>query len=190
MTSASSEWAQWIFSKITFLKSVRSNEKIEVCQSFLEEIFTKSLHRGGVRVHIEIYDWQLCLLGPSRYVYGVRNLVSNTPIINLFFQQTLDAPSDQSNNSSLTRYDQDHHRIRKRREKSTIILVSIVLIFLLCHMFRFSLKVCIFLPVTGSPPLTRLGPEKNRVKGKPCYRRSILVLKRGFGTFSFQKSTF
>jgi len=40
----------------------------------------------------------------------------------------------------LTRYDQDHHRIRKRREKSTIILVSIVLIFLLCHMFRFSLK--------------------------------------------------
>ena len=102
-------------------------------------------------------------------------LVSNTPIINLFFQQTLDAPSDQSNNSSLTRYDQDHHRIRKRREKSTIILVSIVLIFLLCHMFRFSLKVCIFLPDTGSPPLTRLGPEKNRVKGKPCYRRSILV---------------
>ena len=68
--------------------------------------------------------------------------VYNTPLINLFFQQTLDAPSDQSNNSSLTRYDQDHHRIRKRREKSTIILVSIVLIFLLCHMFRFSLKVC------------------------------------------------
>ena len=131
------------------------------------------------RVCIEIYDWQLCLLGPSRYVYGVRNLVSNTPIINLFFQQTLDAPSDQSNNSSLTRYDQDHHRIRKRREKSTIILVSIVLIFLLCHMFRFSLKVCIFLPVTGSPPLTL--PEKNRVKGKPCYSMSILVLKHSAG---------
>ena len=31
---------------------------------------------------------------------------------------------------------------------------------------------------TGTPPLTRFfGPEKNRVKGKPCYRRSILVLK-------------
>eukprot|EP00093_Oithona_nana_P012280 12280.XXX_442860_446791_1 [CDS] Oithona nana genome sequencing. len=48
--------------------------------------------------------------------------------------------SDQSINSSLTRYDQDQIRIRKRREKSTIILVAIVLIFLLCHMFRFSLK--------------------------------------------------
>ena len=80
-------------------------------------------------------------------ICGLRNQVYNTPLIKLFFQQTLDAPSDQSNNSSLTRYDQDHHRIRKRREKSTIILVSIVLIFLLCHMFRFSLKVCIFLPV-------------------------------------------
>ena len=62
-------------------------------------------------------------------------------IKNVYLLQNIDAPSDQSNNSSLTRYDQDHHRIRKRREKSTIILVSIVLIFLLCHMFRFSLKV-------------------------------------------------
>ena len=27
---------------------------------------------------------------------------------------------------------------------------------------------------TGTPPLTRFfGPGKNRVKGKPCYRRSI-----------------
>ncbi len=40
----------------------------------------------------------------------------------------------------LTKYEEDHLRIKKRREKSTIILVSIVLIFLLCHMFRFSLK--------------------------------------------------
>ena len=47
-TSTSSEGAQGIFSKITFLKSVRSNEKDEVCHSFLVEIFTKSLHRGGV----------------------------------------------------------------------------------------------------------------------------------------------
>ena len=46
--SATSEGAQGIFSKITFLKSGRSNEKDEVCHSFLVEIFTKSLHRGGV----------------------------------------------------------------------------------------------------------------------------------------------
>ena len=31
---------------------------------------------------------------------------------------------------------------------------------------------------TGTPPLTRFfGPGKKRVKGKPRYRRSILVLK-------------
>ena len=47
-TSATSEGAQGIFSKITFLKSVCSNEKDEVCHSFVVEIFTKSLHRGGV----------------------------------------------------------------------------------------------------------------------------------------------
>ena len=47
-TSATSEGAQGIFSKITFLKSVRSNEKDEVCHSFVVKIFTKSLHRGGV----------------------------------------------------------------------------------------------------------------------------------------------
>ena len=40
--------AQWIFSKITFLKSVRSNEKDEVCHNFIVNIFTKSPHRGGV----------------------------------------------------------------------------------------------------------------------------------------------
>ena len=38
-----------MFSKITFLKSVRSKEKDEACHSFLENIFTKSVHRGGVR---------------------------------------------------------------------------------------------------------------------------------------------
>ena len=47
-TSATSEGAQGIFSKITFLKSVHSNEKDEVCHSFVVEIFTKSLHKGGV----------------------------------------------------------------------------------------------------------------------------------------------
>ena len=45
--------------------------------------------------------------------------------------------------------------------------------------------------ITGTPPLTRFfGPLKNCVKGKPCYRRSILVLKMGNGTFSFPKSPF
>ena len=35
---------------------------------------------------------------------------------------------------------------------------------------------------TGTPPLTRFfGPEKNRVKGKLCYRRSMSVLKPGNG---------
>ena len=47
-TSASSEWAQWIFSKITFLKSVHSKEKDKSCLGFLDEIFTKFVHRGGV----------------------------------------------------------------------------------------------------------------------------------------------
>ena len=51
LTSATSEGAQGIFSKIAFLKSVRSNKKNEVCHGFLVNIFTKSLHRGGVKHH-------------------------------------------------------------------------------------------------------------------------------------------
>ena len=44
---------------------------------------------------------------------------------------------------------------------------------------------------TGTPPLTRFfGPGKNRVKGKPRYRRSILVLKPKNGEFEGSKSTF
>ena len=44
---------------------------------------------------------------------------------------------------------------------------------------------------TGTPPLTRFfGPGKNRVKGKPRYRRSILVLKPQNGEFDNPKSTF
>ena len=44
---------------------------------------------------------------------------------------------------------------------------------------------------TGTPPLTRFfGPGKNRVKGKPRYRRSILVLKPQNGEFKSSKSTF
>ena len=40
---------QNLASKITFLKSVHSKEKDEACLGFLEEIFTKSVHRGGVK---------------------------------------------------------------------------------------------------------------------------------------------
>ena len=44
---------------------------------------------------------------------------------------------------------------------------------------------------TGTPPLTNFfGPGKNRVKGKPRYRRSILVLKPQNGEFELPKSTF
>ena len=44
---------------------------------------------------------------------------------------------------------------------------------------------------TGTPPLTRFfGPGKNRVKGKPRYRRSILVLKPKNGEYVSSKSTF
>ena len=44
---------------------------------------------------------------------------------------------------------------------------------------------------TGTPPLMRFfGPGKNRVKGKPRYRRSVLVLKPQNGDFEYSKSTF
>jgi hypothetical protein len=49
LTSATSEGAQGIFSKITSLKSVHSKEKDEACLGFLVKFFTKSVHRGGVR---------------------------------------------------------------------------------------------------------------------------------------------
>ena len=48
--SATSERGKGIFSKITFLKSVHSSEKDELCPGFEVKIFTKSVHRGGVRV--------------------------------------------------------------------------------------------------------------------------------------------
>ena len=48
MTSVTSERGKGIFSKITFLKSLHSSKKDELCPSFEVEIFTKSLHRGGV----------------------------------------------------------------------------------------------------------------------------------------------
>jgi hypothetical protein len=47
-TSATSEGAQRIFSKVTFLKSVHSKEKDEACLGFLVKVFTESLHRGIV----------------------------------------------------------------------------------------------------------------------------------------------
>ena len=36
------------FQKVSFLNSVHSKEKDEVCLGFLVKIFTKSLRRGGV----------------------------------------------------------------------------------------------------------------------------------------------
>ena len=50
-TSATSERGKGMFSKITFLKSVHSSEKDELCPGFEVKILTKSVHRGGV--------WQL-----------------------------------------------------------------------------------------------------------------------------------
>ena len=48
-----------------------------------------------------------------------------------------------------------------------------------------------FFTYTGTPPLTRFcGPRKNCVKGKPHYRRSILVLKPKNGEYESSKSTF
>ena len=49
-----------MFLKITFLKSGDQAEKNEACLSFLEEIFTKSVHRGGV-IELELHSnmhWQ------------------------------------------------------------------------------------------------------------------------------------
>ena len=40
---------------------------------------------------------------------------------------------------------------------------------------------------TGTPPLTRFfGPWENCVKGKPHYRRSILVLKPKNGEYTYK----
>merc|ERR1712051_359386 len=47
-TSATSERSKGMFSKITFLKSVHSSEKDELCPGFKVKILTKSVHRGGV----------------------------------------------------------------------------------------------------------------------------------------------
>ena len=69
-TSATSEGAQGIFSKITFLKSVRSNKKDEVCHSYLVKIFTKSLHRGGVdnKRQLKLEDY-FKFLWPSQNIH-------------------------------------------------------------------------------------------------------------------------
>ena len=64
MTTATSEGALGIFSKITVLISVHSNQKDEICHSFLVEIFTKSFHRGevGISVGLNILknNWNGC----------------------------------------------------------------------------------------------------------------------------------
>ena len=49
-TSATSERGKGMFSKITFLKSVHSSKKDELCPGFEVKILTKSVHRGGVRM--------------------------------------------------------------------------------------------------------------------------------------------
>ena len=41
--------------RITFLKSVHSKEKDEACLGFLVNIFTKSVHRGGVENPLVIF---------------------------------------------------------------------------------------------------------------------------------------
>ena len=47
------------------------------------------------------------------------------------------------------------------------------------------------LPYTGTLPLTRFfGTQKSRAKGKPRYRRIILVLKPQDGEYESSKSTF
>ena len=55
-----------MFSKITFLKSVLSNEKDEACFGFLEEIFTKSVHRGGVMCHLLLSTYVSSFLFPKK----------------------------------------------------------------------------------------------------------------------------
>ena len=57
--SATSERGKGIFSKITFLKSVLSNEKDELCPGFKVKLFTKSVHRGGVSFVRECNSTQL-----------------------------------------------------------------------------------------------------------------------------------
>ena len=51
-----------MFLKITFLKSGDQAEKNEACLSFLEEIFTKSVHRGGVVIEASFSAASLYLL--------------------------------------------------------------------------------------------------------------------------------
>ena len=53
-TSATSERGRGIFSKIAFLKSLHFKEKDELCPGFEVEIFTKSLHRGGVLINSNV----------------------------------------------------------------------------------------------------------------------------------------
>ena len=77
--SASSEGAQGIFSKITFSKSVHSNEKDEVCHSFLVEIFTKSLHRGGVKVNVESFLGFALLIHHACFIVPLIGILGVSP---------------------------------------------------------------------------------------------------------------
>ena len=65
------------------------------------------------------------------------------------------------------------------------------------YFIRFNLRHPVYRPnrqykdSTGTLPLRRFfGPRKNRVRGKPHYRRSILVLKPQNVEYESSKSTF
>jgi hypothetical protein len=73
LTLPTSERAGGNVSRDTFLKSVRSNKKYEVCHSFLVKIFTKSLHRGSVRLVCHHSETKMTLTGTmfETGAYGV-----------------------------------------------------------------------------------------------------------------------
>ena len=58
-TSATSERGKGMFSKITFLKSVHSSEKDELCPGFEVKTLTKSVHREGV-LRIDYFLQKIC----------------------------------------------------------------------------------------------------------------------------------
>ena len=70
----------------------------------------------------------------------------------------------------------------KKRTITNQLLSRMIFALIFFNIFFMPLQfVAAWIPLSkyiGTPPLTRFfGPRKNRVKGKPRYRRSILVLK-------------
>ena len=71
------------------------------------------------------------------------------------------------------------------------VLIAAIIKQVICSLFFLSIFFLEKLCHTGTSFLTRVfGPDKNRVKGKPRYRRGILVLKPPNGEFKHWKSTF